>query len=96
MARNPDQFDPGRFDPGRAEHLRHEFAFVPQGAGDMQHSHVCAGIEYTTVLLSAFIIELLRGYEWSLPPQDLDFVWAKIPAEPRSGLMVDFRKRAPR
>ncbi len=89
----PARFDPDRFGPGRAEHERHEHAFVPQGAGRMDESHVCVGLEYTTVIMSLFLIELLHGYTWTLPEQELDYVWSRIPAEPKDGLLLNLRPR---
>jgi cytochrome P450 len=89
----PERFDPDRFSAERAEHERHVHAYVPQGPGHGDESHVCVGLEYTTVLMSLFLIQLLGGYVWSLPEQDLDYVWSRIPAEPRDGLLLDLRPR---
>ncbi len=89
----PGRFDPDRFSAERAEHERHEHAYVPQGAGRMDESHVCVGVQYTTVIMSLFLIQLLRSYAWSLPEQDLSYVWSRIPAEPKDGLLLDLQPR---
>ncbi len=90
---DPARFDPDRFAPDRAEHERHVHAFVPQGPGEDHRSHRCAGVEYTTVLMSVFIIQLLRNYDWILPHQDLSYDWRKIPPEPKDGLLIELTPR---
>lgn len=45
---DPLRFDPERFGPGRAEHRHNGHAFVPQGPGHDDRSHVCLGVEFTT------------------------------------------------
>lgn len=84
----PERFDPGRFSPERAEDKKHPFGFAPQGAGPST-GHKCPGLDFATLLMSAFAIELLRGYEWEIPgAQNLSYDWTKIPPEPKSGLRV--------
>lgn len=78
-------FDPDRFSPERAEDKRHPHAFTPQGPGPAL-GHKCPGYDYTTSFLSVFMIHLLRGYEWKLPSQRLEFDWSVNPAEPADGL----------
>jgi len=88
--RDPDRFDPDRFAPGRAEHLAHPMAFIPQGA-EPPTGHRCLGLDYSTSLSVAFLALLVRGYEWELPPQDLEYNWKTVPPEPRGGLRVRLR-----
>ncbi|MGH9265861.1 MAG: cytochrome P450 [Acidimicrobiales bacterium] len=90
----PERFDPDRFGPERAEHRRHPMAFIPQGTGPPT-SHVCLGLEYSTVLVLAFLALLVRDYAWELPPQDLRYRFDTIPPEHRDGLRVRLRPRAP-
>jgi cytochrome P450 len=90
---SPDRFDPDRFAAGRAEHESHPLAFIPQGAGPAT-GHQCLGLDYSTVLTLAFLVLAVRGYEWDLPPQDLNYRWNTIPPEPRGGLRVNLRRRA--
>lgn len=87
----PERFDPDRFSPGRAEDKRHPFGYAPQGAGPTT-GHKCPGIDFATLLMSAFAIELFRGYDWEIPAgQDLSYDWSKIPPEPKSGLRLRLR-----
>jgi cytochrome P450 len=82
------RFDPDRFAPDRAEQTRHPYAFSPQGAGAAETTHRCAGLDYTTYVLTVFTILLLRGYTWDLPPQNLTFAWHIEPPAPRDGLRL--------
>jgi retinoid hydroxylase len=87
---DPGRFDPDRFGPGREEHQQHRFAFIPQGSGPPT-SHQCLGLEYSTLLTLAFLVLLVRGYDWRLPRQRLRLDRSKRPPEPRDGLMVELR-----
>lgn len=89
--KEPHRFDPDRF-AERAEHRKHPMAFIPQGA-EPATGHQCLGLEYSTVLSAAFLTLLVRGYEWELPAQDLDYNWKRLPPEPRDGLRVRLRPR---
>jgi cytochrome P450 len=92
----PLRFDPERFSPGRAEHLRHEHAFAPTGAGPPM-GHKCAGYQFAPLFLKVFAVELLRGYDWRLAePQDLGLAWNQIPPMPKEGLRATISARAPR
>lgn len=91
--REPERFDPDRFGPERAEHLRHPLAFIPQGAGPPT-GHLCLGVDYSTVVVLVFLVLLVRGCTWELPPQDLGYRWSTIPPEHRDGLRVRLRGRA--
>jgi cytochrome P450 len=86
----PGRFDPDRFGPERAEHRKHPMAFIPQGA-EPPTGHRCLGLDYSTVLVLAFLTLLVRGYDWELPAQDLRYDWKRRPPEPRDGLRVRLR-----
>jgi cytochrome P450 len=86
----PEEFDPDRF--ARGEHRKHPMAFIPQGA-EPPTGHRCLGLDYSTVLSLAFLALLVRGYDWELPPQDIDYNWQKVPPEPRDGLRVRLRAK---
>jgi cytochrome P450 len=88
----PDRFDPDRFAPERAEDLHHPLAFIPQGAGPPT-GHLCLGVDYSTVVVLAFLTLLVRGYTWELPRQDLAYRWDTIPPEHRDGLRVRLQRR---
>ena len=90
---DPGRFDPERFSPARAEHRAHPCAFVPNGAGG-RLGHICAGYELAPLLVSVFVVHLVRDYDWQVPPdQDLEFNFTKAPPEPRDGLRVHLRHR---
>jgi cytochrome P450 len=90
--RDPARFDPDRFGPARAEHRKHPMAFIPQGA-EPPTGHRCLGLDYSTILATAFVALLVRSYEWELPAQDLEYDWGKVPPEPKEGLRVRVRKK---
>lgn len=84
-----ERFDPERFSPGRMEHAA-PHAFAPQGLGEPLASHRCGGVEYSTLVLQAYVVELLRGPRFTLPEQDLTFDTSRMPARHRGGLRVRF------
>lgn len=43
--------------------------------------------------MSLFLVRLLHGYESSLPEQDLEYDWSRIPPEPKDGLLLALRRR---
>jgi fatty-acid peroxygenase len=87
-----ERFDPDRFAPGRDEHRLHPHAYVPQGGGPPT-GHRCAGVDYSTVLMSVFLVALMRDYEWTLPAQNLAYDWGLTPPEPADGLKAVLRRR---
>src|SRR5207249_2722005 len=91
--KDPDRFDPDRFSPPRAEHRQHPMAFIPQGA-EPPTGHRCLGLDYSTFLSVAFLALLVRGYDWNLPPQNLEYNWKTLPPQPRDGLRVRLRLAA--
>lgn len=91
---NPEEFDPSRFAPPREEHLRHEHAFVPNGAGPPT-GHKCAGWEFAPLFLQVFLVELARGYDVTLSEgQDLSYDWKRVPPEPKDGLRARVSRRS--
>jgi cytochrome P450 len=87
----PERFDPDRFSPERAEDQRHEHAFVPQGAGPAL-GHRCPGLDFATYFMAAFTVVLVRGYDWTLPPQSFDCDWTKTPPDLVEGLRATVRR----
>ncbi|MBV8299910.1 MAG: cytochrome P450 [Candidatus Eremiobacteraeota bacterium] len=88
---DPERFDPDRFGE-RAEHRAHAFAYTPQGAGPPD-GHRCPGFDLTAIFMALFTARLVRGYDWTLPPQDLTPNWPLVPPVPRSGLRAVVRAR---
>lgn len=92
--KDPERFDPERYAEGRAEDRGDPTPFFPQGVGDPLKGHKCAGVDYSTLLMKAFMVRLARDYDVTLPAQDLSYQWEKIPPEYASGLRVVLTKRA--
>ncbi|GGK54633.1 cytochrome P450 [Salinarimonas ramus] len=80
--------DPARFDPDR--HLGRTptpFDLVPQGGGDHFTGHRCAG-EWLTIAIMQSLVEVLAHASWRVPEQDLTVDLRKMPALPKSGLVL--------
>lgn len=80
---DPYSFDPGRFlgtGVGRDD-------LVPQGGGDPHTGHRCPGEAVTVGLLKDLSARLAR-LDYALPPQDLTISLRRIPARPRSGVVI--------
>ncbi|WP_425576272.1 cytochrome P450 [Streptomyces glaucosporus] len=81
--KEPYAFDPRRFldrPPGRDE-------LVPQGGGDRALNHRCPGEDVTVSLLKALSTRLAR-LEYEVPAQDLSIPLRRVPARPRSGVVL--------
>jgi cytochrome P450 len=89
----PESFDPDRFAAPRNEQDRHAHAYVPQGPGTTTQ-HKCAGADFSTWLMAAFLVHLVQGYDWTLPRQDLSLRWDRVPPVPKDGLRFTLTKRA--
>jgi fatty-acid peroxygenase len=79
----PAAFRPERF-LDRAPGL---YDFVPQGAGDRSRTHRCPGERMTIDLVKA-ALRFLAALHYTVPDQDLTVDRARIPALPRSGLVI--------
>jgi fatty-acid peroxygenase len=66
------------------------FELVPQGGGDPRTGHRCPGEQLTVALLSALAVRLAR-LEFDVPEQDLSIALHRIPARPRSGVVLRVR-----
>ena len=69
-----------------AQQLRVLVDESPQGVGEPLKGHKCAGVDFSTLLMKAFMVRLVRDYDTKLPKQDLSYQWEKIPPEYASGL----------
>lgn len=86
---DPETFDPDRFSPERAEDKKTRFSWVPFGGGP----RICLGMEYARLEMAVLGAKLVRDYSWiPRPLQDLTIQVLPTP-RPKSGLLVDFRKR---
>jgi fatty-acid peroxygenase len=66
------------------------FELVPQGGGDPRTGHRCPGEQITVGLLSALAVRLAR-LDADVPDQDLSIPLHRIPAKPRSGVVLRVR-----
>jgi fatty-acid peroxygenase len=80
---DPYSFRPERFldRPPRADDL------VPQGGGDPHTGHRCPGEGLTVALLTA-LVPRLAALDVTLPGQDLTIPLGRLPARPRSGVVI--------
>jgi retinoid hydroxylase len=84
---NPNVFDPERFSP-EALAKPPKYGYIPFGGGLRE----CLGKEFARLEMKLFAVHLLRGYQWTLlPNQNLELMVIPTPS-PRDGLKVNFQK----
>jgi retinoid hydroxylase len=84
---NPDAFDPDRFSP-EALAKPPKYGYIPFGGGLRE----CLGKEFARLEMKLFAVHLLRGFQWTLlPNQDLQLMVIPTPS-PRDGLKVNFQR----
>ncbi|WP_214701072.1 MULTISPECIES: cytochrome P450 [unclassified Exiguobacterium] len=85
----PDRFDPYRFKDWKES----PFNFIPQGGGDVDFGHRCAG-EHVTIAVLEQVIELFtEEFSYTVPPQDLSYSFVDMPSLPKSKLRLADVKR---
>jgi fatty-acid peroxygenase len=82
--KSPGTFNPSRFQDGRLQ----RDAFVPQGGGTYERHHRCPGEGITIALMKQAVRLLLHRIRYVLPPQDLQVDRQRLPALPRSRLVM--------
>jgi fatty-acid peroxygenase len=80
----PEDFDPGRYERGRVG----SFNLVPQGGGDAATQHRCPGEGVTLELMKVALQFLVMDMAYDVPTQDLSIDWRRLPALPRSRLVL--------
>lgn len=81
--------DPGTFDPDRfREPAPDPFAFIPQGGGNQTNGHRCPGEIMAIELMKLAADVFTQRIRFETPEQDLRIPWARMPAVPRSGFVV--------
>ena len=79
----PDEFIPERFRQWDGS----AYTFIPQGGGDHYFGHRCAG-EWVTISLMKEAVKVLSSLRYTVPPQDLSVSLARMPAIPKSRLIM--------
>ena len=79
---------PGEFRPSRFDLPFGHFDFIPQGGGHRAHAHRCPGESITVELMKQAVQILLHRLSFQVPPQDLEVDRGRLPALPRSGLVL--------
>ncbi|MFC3726205.1 cytochrome P450 [Neoaquamicrobium sediminum] len=86
---------PGEFRPERFDGIQpRPFAFVPQGGGDHDLGHRCAGEWICIELMKAAMGFLTEEIAYDVPEQDLRIEMRRLPAVPRSGFVIQNVSRA--
>ncbi|MGB7786395.1 MAG: cytochrome P450, partial [Salinimicrobium sp.] len=65
------------------------FNFIPQGGGDHDHNHRCAGEWITIGITTAAVDFLVNKIQYNVPEQDLEINMSRIPAIPESRFLID-------
>ena len=80
---------PGTFDPSRAISWRQQGGgFVPQGVGDARRGHRCPGERLTVAVIAEATRLMVEEMEARVAPQDLTMPPGRMPAKPKSGLIL--------
>ncbi|WP_337017048.1 cytochrome P450 [Oceanobacillus massiliensis] len=86
----PDVFWPDRF----SEWDGSPFNFIPQGGGDFEMGHRCAG-EWITVQVMRTSLKYLAGkIDYDVPAQDLSYSMLRMPTIPKSRFLIENVRRA--
>lgn len=85
----PDQFRPERFKDWKES----PFTFIPQGGGDVDFGHRCAGEHVTIGIMKETIDVFLNDYRYEVPNQDLSYSHVDLPSMPKSKLILNSIER---
>ncbi|HZD88455.1 MAG TPA: cytochrome P450 [Gaiellaceae bacterium] len=66
------------------------YTLVPQGGGEHLRGHRCPG-EWATIETSKALLRRLAQLDHRLPPQDLSIELSRLPAQPKSGVVLELR-----
>ena len=80
----PQEFWPERF----AHREENQFDFVPQGGGDYDKGHRCAGELVTVDVMKESLDFLVNEINYSVPEQDLGYSLWRMPTLPRSRFLM--------
>lgn len=80
----PDEFQPERFRDWDGS----PFSFIPQGGGDYDLNHRCAGEWLTIEAMKTAAVLLSTAMTYTVPPQDLRIDLTRMPTLPASGFLM--------
>lgn len=86
---NPSEFTPERF----ANWQGNPFSFIPQGGGDYDRGHRCAGEQVTIELMKVSVDYLVNKMDFQLPKQQFNTEFTQIPSIPK--ITINQVKRSP-
>ncbi|MBD2111816.1 MULTISPECIES: cytochrome P450 [Cyanophyceae] len=81
----PDRFWPERF----SQWQESAFDFIPQGGGNYNENHRCAGEWLTIKLMEQILNFLVDELEYDVPPQNLEVKLSRFPTLPESGFVME-------
>ena len=87
--KNPDIFRPERF----KEWKESPFDFIPQGGGDYNIGHRCAGEWITIEAMKTSLEFLTRRMDYDVPSQNLKYSMVRMPTIPKSRFIIQHVKR---
>ena len=87
---NPELFQPDRF----RQWNRSAFNFIPQGGGEYDNDHRCAGEWITIELMKTAVRLLTTAMHYNIPEQDLRIDLSQMPAIPKSHFVIQNVRRA--
>jgi len=82
---NPEEFQPERF----REWNGSSYNFIPQGGGDFNINHRCAGEWITIEIVKMTLDFLVNSIQYNVPPQDLEINLSRFPTMPKSGFIIN-------
>ena len=80
----PETFEPERFVGWQGD----PYTLIPQGGGDHDFNHRCAG-EWLTIAVMKEAVNVLAKMTYDVPPQDLTVDLSQMPARPESRFVID-------
>lgn len=81
----PDRFQPERFQGWKES----PFNFIPQGGGEFDIGHRCAGEWMTMDVLKTTLDFFVNHLSFTFIEQDLDYEMNEIPPVPESGVIIE-------
>lgn len=80
----PDLFRPDRF----LDWKESPFDFIPQGGGDFDMGHRCAGEWVTIQVMEVSVDFLVNRLQYNVPKQDYSYSYSSMPSMPKSEMIL--------